>query len=139
MLIEGIAYWLDDELIGVYRPTLPGGNIFLEKLPQTPDTAIAIFVSGGPQASGTHGYDNPVTNIQVRGNRADPVGALQLAERVYAALQGLHHVILPGGVHVVSCIGIQSGPVRLGPDDSERFRYSLNFQWEIRNLTQNRE
>lgn len=137
--IVGIARYLDAEDIGSYEPASADGSIFIQKLPQTPDEAIAIFSSGGFEASGKWGYDAPTVNIQVRGEPHDPIGALAKAREVYGALQGLHAVTLPDGTRVINCRGIQSGPVSLGQDDEDRFRFSLNFQLEVRNVTQNRE
>lgn len=137
--ITGIAQYLDAQGVGEYEPASPGGSIFIQKLPQTPDVAIGIFATGGYLASGKWGYDLPTVNIQVRGAAHDPVGALAKARAVYAALHGFHMAALPDGTFVINCRGIQSGPVSLGPDDEDRFRFSLNFQLEVRNVTEHRE
>jgi hypothetical protein len=139
MLTEGLARYLDAQGLGVYSPDEAGGSIFLEKTPQTPDQALGIFVSGGPGASGALGWDTPTVQVIVRGGRHDPRSAINFANAVYGALQGLNTTTLPGGVYVLNCVGVQSGPVRIGFDDEERLRLSLNFQLEIQNATQHRE
>jgi hypothetical protein len=138
-LLEGIALYLDSVDVATYDPDGPDGNVFIQKLPQTPDAAIGIFAVGGFPASGTHGYDEPSISIQVRGAPDDPVGALTLAEAIYGALHGLHSATLPDGSRVVRCLGIQSGPVSIGQDDQERHELTLNFQIQIRNVTMHRE
>lgn len=137
--ILGIAQYLDAQGVGDYEPDSAGGSIYVQKLPQTPDEAIGIFASGGFEASGVWGYDNPTVNVQVRGAPHDPVGALAKARAVYSALHGFHMATLPDGTFVINCRGIQSGPVSLGPDENDRFRFSLNFQLEVRNVTEHRE
>lgn len=139
LILGELALYLDAQALGVYEPDEAGGTIFVEKMPQTPDEAIALFATGGLQASGKHGYDSPTVNVQVRGPENDPLAALAKAEAVYGALQGLHRATLPGGTRVINCRGLQSYPVSLGRDDNERQGYSINFEFEVRNITANRE
>lgn len=138
-LIHGIALLLDEQGVGVFEPDDDDGTLFLEKLPQSPDAAIGIFSTGGYEASGTHGYDRPVTQVRIRGEKHGVTGALAKARAVYAALQGLHSTTLPDGTYVVSCKGLQSGPVSIGFDDNDRPEYTINFVWETRDVTTHRE
>lgn len=137
--LSEIAQYLALAGLGTYAPTGDGGTIFIEKMPQSPNAAIALFATGGLQASGMHGYDLPVVNIQVRGAPNNPLAALAKAEAIYGALQGLHAMALPGGTRVINCRASQSYPISLGRDGTERQGYSLNFEWEVRNVTANRE
>lgn len=139
MIVAALALYLDQISLGEYEPTSAGGTIFLEELPQSPDAAIALFSTGGPQASGKHGYDSPVVNVHVRGAANDVIGALAKATAIYDALHGLHSMALPGGIRVINCLGLQSGPITIGRDQNDRPRYSLNFQLEVRNVSANRE
>lgn len=139
LLADAFAKYLHDRGIVQYRRDgLPGGNTFLCLLPDEPDVAVMVEPMGGAIASGVHGYDQPVLHLLVRGTR-DPRTGMALAQAIYDASQGLHHTTLPGGVYVVSCRGIQSGPVAIGPDENGRLRFSINLQFEIRNLTEYRE
>ena len=110
------------------------GNVFLGSMPPDPDEAIEIHTTGGPEASTKDGYAMPTAQVVVRGT-ADPRTGEDLAEAIYGELHGMRYVTLPGGTFVVSCVGIQSGPVSLGEDDNGRHRYSLNFRLHIRRQT----
>ena len=114
-----------------------GGNRFLHDMPAGPDRAVGVFNSGGFEGDVSLPYDRPTVQVQVRGT-SDPRTALDWADDIYNMLHGLHDVLLPTGVWLVSLIGIQSGPVRIGPDGNRRMRYTCNFRAEIRNVTGNR-
>lgn len=139
LITNEIALYLDAAGVGVFDPDGADGSIYVEKLPQTPHAAIAIFSTGGYQADGRHGYDRPTFQVRARGERHDVAGARALAESAYAALQGLHSVALPGGTWLVNCRGIQSGPVNIGNDGNDCPEFVINFEAEVRNLTQHRE
>lgn len=139
MIAEGIALLLDAIGVASFEPDTASGTIYIEKLPQQPDQAIGLFLTGGPASSRKHGYDMPVLNVQVRGNPNAPGAAVELAWGVYSALHALHSVTLEDGTRIIDCAGVQSGPVSIGLDENERPRYSLNFQMEVRNITAHRE
>lgn len=121
-----------------FNPTTVGGNVFVGHLPSSPDTAVYVHGTGGPESSTKSGYDMRTFQVVVRAT-ADPTVGEDLAEEVYAALHGLKNTHLtPGGTLVVLCAGLQSGPVSLGEDENGRHQYSLNFRAEVRNPTSNR-
>lgn len=138
MIITEIARYLHNQGLGVFDETGVAGNIFIATMPNKPDHAIALFPTGGYPSSGTHGYDEPTFQVLVRGG-LDPRAPMQKAQDIYDALHGLHHTELPGGTWVIGCLGIQSGPVAIGKDQSGRHEFSLNFAIEVRSLTMNRE
>lgn len=126
---------LGDEVTDLtYDPVSTTGNVFLGSMPPSPDEAIEIHVTGGPEASTKDGYAMPTAQVVVRGT-TDPRTGEDLADAVYDELHGLRYVTLPGGTFVVSSTGIQSGPVSLGEDEKGRHRYSLNFRLHVRRQT----
>lgn len=138
MLVDEIAQYLHQQGLGVFAPDGIGGDIFVATLPQAPDECVMLRPTGGFAADSKLGYDDPTVQILVRGTQ-DPRTGGERAQAIYGALQGLHDVALPGGTWVVSCLGLQSGPVHIGSDGNGRHEYSLNFRFEIRSLSANRE
>jgi hypothetical protein len=133
VLPEGIARYLDTVAnLVTYDATGTTGDVFLERMPQTPSTAVAIYQYGGTEADALHGYDSPSLQVKVRGT-ADPTVSRALAQDIYDALHGLSDVTLPDGTALEDCIGTQSGPVSIGVDGNGRHEHVVNFRTEIRN------
>jgi hypothetical protein len=137
-LVDGLGQYLDDQdLITWNAASAAATNGFAEQLPQTPDIAVAITTYGGPEADSKLGYDEPSVQVMVRGT-TDPRVGRDLAARIYSQLHGLGQLQLPDGTWLVSCVGVQSGPVPLGVDGNNRYRFALNFRTEIRAVTAHR-
>lgn len=106
---------------------MPGETIFEEFFPAAPDTAVALFSTGGfPQ-------DGPLAQptFQVRVRAFDPPTAYGLLEQVYDLLHGFHHQSLED-LWLLDCAGVQSAPVLLGRDAAGRTEYSMNFRCSLR-------
>lgn len=133
MLIDELATYLHEQDVVVFTED-PGGNCFIEKLPQEPEVAVALYNRGGDPSDSKLGYVRPTIQVIVRGG-ADPRPAFEWAQQVYDALHGLRNLTLPGGTWLVSCLGLQSGPVSLGRNERDQYEYSLNFQTETKHVT----
>jgi hypothetical protein len=131
VIAKAIADYLEAQGLGTV-----GVDLFAAHLPSTPDTAMAVVVTGGPQADGGKGYDNPT--VQVRSRSQDPALAYSQLQGVYNKLDSLSNVTM-GGQRVVNCRGLQSAPVAIGRDQAGRDEYTLNFQLRVRNKTFIRE
>lgn len=130
MLAVEIAMYLDAEGVGVFDASGVSGNIFIGKLPDAPDAAIAIFQSGGGRGDGTQHY-NPTIQVITRSSQ-NPATSYALAEEVSSKLEYFHDgSFVPGGEHVVFCEAIQSAPATIGPDDKKREQYSQNFEFIV--------
>lgn len=139
-LLVGLARYLDEKGIVVWKIGA-GGTIFLEDLPQAEDSPavmVGIYSTGGPEADSLLGYDAPNVQLIVRGT-LDARSALSKWDAIYNELHGLRNIILPDGTYLVYCLAVQSAPVRMGPDQNGRHRFSLNLRTEIRNVTTFRE
>ncbi|GGM76902.1 hypothetical protein GCM10012275_54490 [Longimycelium tulufanense] len=137
-LSEEFAYLLAQLGLGEYRVDgSVGGNIYLAALPQSPDVALAVALYGGSESDSKLGYDEPRVQVRVRGT-TDPRIGEQRAQDVYDALHGLAERWLAGGTLLLSCIGVQAGPIPMGRDGNGRFEYSVNFRAELRRPTINR-
>ena len=144
MISRALAKWLDARSLLTYREG-PGGDCFLEHLPDAPDEAVQVLSTGGNPvpAAATSGYDEPTVQLLVRGEPGDPIGPQLRAATLYGALQGLRYVVLDEGgsdeVHLTLCSSIQTAPAAVGADEKGRYRYSLNFALHVRALTEHRD
>jgi hypothetical protein len=127
--LVGVARLLDTLTLVDYQPAAATGDCFIERLPSTPDAAVALYTSAGDEADTKLPYDQPRFQIVVRGG-ADPTVSLDRAQAIYDTLHGAGPVTLPNGIDVIDIIAVQSGPVALGTDDNQRHRHSLNFRAE---------
>ena len=114
------------------------GNVRIGSMPTSPDLAVGIWPTGGPESSTKTGYDERGLQVRVRGT-SDPRTGYDLGVAIYDDLHGMEYVTLPGGTLVVSAKGIQSEPVSIGEDAQGRHEYTLNFRLEVRNPTPNRQ
>lgn len=114
-----------------YDPEGVTGDCYAYRMPNKPDHAVMVEIIGGPTSSIAHAYELPQLHLLVRGG-LDPREAETRALDLYRHLHALDSVTLPRGTYVVSCRGIQSGPVPIGRDENGRFEFSLNFQLEVR-------
>lgn len=134
-----IAEYLDAKGLVNFDPEGITGDTFIDLMPDSPDEAVAILTGAARGGDVKYGYDQPGVQIIVRGGR-DPRPVKQKAQDIYDELNGFTNgTFINGGTWVVSCYAAQSGPVRLGLDENNRFEYSLNFDLEIRNSTKFRE
>lgn len=114
-----------------------GGNVFVDHLPEGPDQCVAVYVNGGTEASSSLEYDAPGIQIIVRGTKS-PVWALGMWYDLYGILHAKRNMALPDGTYLAWALVVQSGPARVGPDESGRHRYSMNIRTEIINQTEER-
>ena len=141
MIANELAQYLAAQSANItYDDSGTTGNIFVGFMPDTPDEAVMVKSTGGPEADTKLGYDSPVFQIIVRGGtRDDRTSGYDLAREIYGILHGLTSTSLPGGTWLVLVRGLQSEPVDIGPDENSRQEWSQNFEAEARAITTNRE
>ncbi|MCL5105669.1 MAG: minor capsid protein [Armatimonadetes bacterium] len=128
MIVEEIAQYLQSLEIGTFDPAGVIGDIFIETMPDTPDTCIGLYTTAGMPPDTKTSISRPSVQIIVRGSR-DPRTASSLATRIQEALHGLHSMtFIPDGSRVMLCSARNSEPVSLGRDDNQRHEYSINLQ-----------
>lgn len=137
MLAVAVARYLDQLGLVRFDETGVAGDCFIAVLPASPDRVVALFPAGGAAPDPALGYDTAALQIVVRGTQ-DPRTASERAEAIYGALHGLRSTALPGGVWVVLCRAMQSGPVWVERDANGRHVMSLNFELEVRHVTAHR-
>lgn len=130
---EGLARYLAARNIGITYSNNAGGNAFIDALPvisQATGVTVGFYHVGGVESDSGHPYQRPTLQIIVRGT-IDPRTGIDMWQAIYDELHGLSNMILPNGDHLISCIVIQSGPVRIGADETGRFRYAMNLRCEV--------
>jgi len=107
-----------------------GTNLFLGRLPDTPDTCVALIETGGLAAVEAMGgstlpaYTQPRAQVLVRA--AAYSDASDLATDIYKKVQLIDNEAL-SGVTYLRATGIQS-PFYLERDGQERAVFSCNYQ-----------
>jgi hypothetical protein len=107
-----------------------GTNLFLGRLPDTPDTCVALIETAGQTAVDSMGgstlpsYTRPRTQVLVRA--ASYSAASGLAEDIYKQMQKIDNESL-SGVYYLRADGLQS-PFYLERDPQERAVFSCNYQ-----------
>lgn len=137
-MLEGIAKYLEAQGIVTFDPDGVNGDIFEEMLPDKPRDAVALMSTGGDEPEVRHPFDTRRFQVLVRGG-VDPRPPKARAWAIYGALQGLTGVTLADGTYVVGIGAVQAGPIRIGRDENNRHRFSLNFWARVHAPTDHRQ
>lgn len=135
---EEFAQLLDVLGVGSYEPAAATGTVFLGKLPDSPALAIAVARYPGGESDSKQGYDEVRVQFRVRGPHTDYRVGEAKAQQVYDELHGLSNRTLPGGTWLTLCVGIQSGPIDIGPDATHRPEWTVNMRAELERITRYR-
>lgn len=115
------------DVVSDIRTLLTGiTTIYLEEMPDTPDTCIAIFSDSGRDPSYNFGNGNEVMrrpSIQIMARAASRVTVAANLESVRTALSG--KVVTISGISY--CIMQKGDIIRISRDDNNRVRHVLNF------------
>jgi hypothetical protein len=126
VILEALGDYLQTNSIGTL-----GTNIFLGKMPATPDYCICLYEyegMGPEETFGSAGYDidKPRIQIVVRGTRDDYPTARNGAKTIRDLLAALTDVTI-SSTKVLRVASLGS-TIPLGLDDKDRPRISANFQ-----------
>lgn len=131
-LLTGIAQYLEDQGVGVYKPGEAYASsdiaIVIGTVPPSPDRCI-VLTDYDPDGGNSSGDVTPRVQVRCRGLRNDPLSAIDIASSVRDALDGLASVTF--GQVVVSQINHSSG-VPLGIDGNQRHERSDNYDIQAR-------
>lgn len=127
---DGIASYLHGLGLVQYDAVTVNGNVYFDATPQTPDRVVTLTLYFGPESDPVNLWDEPRLQVRTRGSESVS-DAGDWSSRLYAALQGLSGLALPGGAWLQDCYGVQSGPETLGADSSGRLEYVVNFQLSV--------
>lgn len=135
MIHEGVAERLGSVIEGLAYSEAGEGNVFVDHMPTTPDRAVGVYVSPGPESDSKLPFDQVAFQVVVRCESGGSAWALATCGAIYSALHGLRNTTLPGGVLALWILATQSSPFRLGSDSNGRASYSTNYRAEISNPT----
>lgn len=133
--LVGIAKKLETLGHGTYTPSATTGDLFIGKMPQTPDTAIAVYYGSTGESDSGLDYDEVAFQVRTRAG-TDPRTAAATLQDIYDDLHGIGTTTITDGTTtwtVIDILATQSAPVPLGQDDANRWEYTLNFRAEIIN------
>lgn len=128
-LAAEVAQYLHGAGIGTYAADADGGTLFIERLPPSPDTCIAIRHTGGAISTGLPLIE-PTIQLVVRGD-TDPRTALELADEAMTALKYKQGAITLAGEDVSIIWPLNDIPAYVGIDENGRHMYSINLRISI--------
>jgi len=123
MLLDDIAIILTAAGLGT-----SGTDLFLSKMPPTPDTAVAVYETGGQQPFYTHSggqqaYERPTFQVVAR----DPsyVAARTKIDNIWKTLGAIKNTAITDAFYLM--IRPRQSPIDMGQDENERARLVCNF------------
>jgi hypothetical protein len=144
MISASLASYIGANVEGcTYDPFGVDGDVFVERMPDAPHAAVCVRSTGGDPQLSKLPTDLPNVQVVVRGEPGVPTSGHARARAIYAALNCLDAIELPGepegaATWLVGCTARQSDPVPLGPDALDRPEWSLNFGLRTTATTTNR-
>ena len=107
-----------------------GTNLFLSRMPETPDACVTAYETGNGYAMYTHGTSGSalqVTNIQIvaRGTREDYQGPRAKITAVTSAFEAVSEATW-SGIRILRMEQI-ARPAPLGYDDNDRPRITMTY------------
>lgn len=120
MLLDDIATYLEANSIGTV-----GTDLFKGDMPETPDNCVALFEYAGEPPEVATDIEYP--GLQVRVRNTSYSAARVKIDAVYALLHTLANTTL-SGTKYLSIFAVQSSPVPLGRDSSNRVDLAQNYK-----------
>jgi hypothetical protein len=128
MTLDELGTYLAANISGATALTL-GTNLFLGRLPETPDTCVAIYETGGTVPSHTMGGASaPVverSRVQIVVRSGNYSAGRTLAGDIWDTLEGIADEALTG-VRYFRVTAVQS-PFPLERDTTDRIIFTQNF------------
>lgn len=122
VLLDELGALLDAGGVGVL-----GTSLFLGRMPDTPDNAVAVREYPGSAPRYSHsGLTEELSRVQIMSRSTDPVVA-ESAARVAWELLAASFNRTAGAVYILSAVPIQS-PFDLGRDERDRPTYAFNAE-----------
>lgn len=130
-LLTGIAQFLNDEGLAVYKPA--GGYLATDvavvfgELPTAPDTAVGLTIYGSSDEV-KQNLSRYRMQIWTRGAANNSLGASAIASPIFDALQGREEFWL-GSVYVIQTF--RASFVPMGIDANKRYERSDNYVFDV--------
>lgn len=124
-----VAYIAADLEVGAV-----GTVVFLENMPDQPDTAVCVYDTGGAPPTLTQGDDTDQPSFQVVARSLSAGTARQTMQTIFQGLHGMTETTIHG-THVKLLYALQSNPISLGRDEKQRFSFSWNYRAMVAGVT----
>jgi hypothetical protein len=135
-LLDGFARYLQDQGLVTYDPDGVLGDCFIDTMPPTPDSAVALGEYGLGEPDPANDDDVSGLQVRVRGG-PDPRVSKTRCRQIYSALQGLSEVALPDGTWLILCTA-QTTVSPLGVDATGRHEHVVNYRISVVSPTAHR-
>lgn len=141
MIAAAVAVHIGQHTAWTFDPFGTDGDVFVDHLPATPHTAVAVMTTGGLPYPTLAPVALPTVQLRVRGEPDDgPATVMRSAVELLALFDGLDGVTLdgePGGetVWLIACSALQSDPVPIGVDEQNRHEATVNLSMRVHRPT----
>lgn len=125
IFVDQVAEYLEDQGLGTVST-----DIFVGRLPASPDSCIAVINTGGTSPSIDIPDKTPTFQVLVR-NTSYEAGENKLAAVRAALHQFQNSTLVTGQTYVYYIYAISEGG-HIGLDESGRDEFSINFQCKTR-------
>lgn len=125
MLSDDVAQFV----MGEFTLSGEGAGVFLERLPDTPDRAVAIYTRGGGAPNANVDLRRHQVQVIVRDAGDDARGGYALAKLVYDLVHACapNAPLAPESERVLLCRALQM-PYGIGRDNKGRLEWTINFE-----------
>lgn len=122
------------DILESVRDIISGGRtVYIDKLPDSPDTAVCLYMSG---SGSTHNQFAQTQQPQQTAKqrtfqvrvRAEKYGEREARETIEAITDQLNYYRGESAEFSIKAIMYLSGPLPIGRDDKERPEYTANFE-----------
>lgn len=103
-----------------------GTNLFISKMPESPNTCYCIYDTGGGEPEANYEYDTPTMQILARGNKGGYRSAWSALKDIRDELHGSYGETWNGTRYIG--IWCQSDILFAGYDDNNRPLLTVNFR-----------
>lgn len=124
-LINDVAQDIHNQGIAIL-----GSNLFIGHMPDSPDTCVAVYETGGLQPSIELPTNNPTFQVLIRAT------TYEIGRAIMASIRSHYHQLyntrlVPGGTYFYS-INVQGEGGALPRDPNELDLFSINFMCKTR-------
>ena len=102
-----------------------GTDLFISKMPSSPDACVCVYDTGGEPPTLPYSYFKPTIQVRVRGIISGYQSAWDKAKEVMDALHGVSNETWNGSRYIM--IACMSDIIFVGYDDNNRPLLSMNF------------
>ena len=124
-MTTGLLDEIKDFLVSAHLGTF-GTDLFIGYRPDSPDAVISLYNGGGPPVEYHSAGARPILHVEVRAATQNAAMATMIG--IIAALHNQHDFTIDTK-NYLQCRAAQPEPTLIEHDSSNRWTYSMNFQF----------